>query len=296
MASLSHEEAQALIQRQLDTSLMPQEHEALDCHLQECADCCQYARRAIRFDAELAQSLPALWPARRTSPARLAEAVNRIERTGRSRGVKRTVVRSAQGVLALAALVVIVSVAMWQLQPKVRELEEAAFSDLVFRSDELATQYLSVHFDLDYGALPGDGIDLYYPLCDGVEYFPPAGSLARKLALGEPLPECEMRPSETILLAPGESRDVLLVYHNPRPEPVTFRFVPTTRTDLNRPFAAALCGARGQGNRVTGDCAPHTAPAHGLWAEFITFSAPPTAAPGSHVTVNGRIELVGDGE
>jgi hypothetical protein len=291
--TLSHRQAQEFIDRQLDGPLTPGVQQALSKHLEACADCYDYAREAIQLDAKLVETLPALWPARQASTATLAATLGRIEEAQGKRLRRRFPTQALTTVFGLLLILLFSSLFLEHLASTDQPVEEAAFNDTFPGIDEASAGLVNVHFELDGRELPGEGIDLYYPLCDGIEYYPPAGSLAQKLELGEPLPDCKLQPSRTILLAPGESRDVLLVYRNPANVPVTFRIVPTSRTELAVPFSTQLCGARSAGDDLAStNCAVRSAPAWGIWAEFITFEAPVTAEPGAHVTITARVQRI----
>lgn len=295
--SLSHRQAQRFIEQRLDGPLPQQVQEELRRHLGHCRDCRAYERRAAGFHWELSGSLPALWPLRKASGAELADTLARIERSQQKRQRLRPVRWVANTVATVALVLVIFFAASWLLTGDEDIVEDDAFYDGFFQSPQLAESYVAVHLQLDAGDLPGEGIDIYYPVCDGVEYLPPAGALFRKLIQGEPLPECELRPSKTIFLAPGEAQEVLFVYSNASRSPARFRFVPTSRTEASYPLAMSLCGAPGAGpGSFERECRVHEAPPRGLWARYFTFSLPVTARPGSHVNVTARIQAIeGDG-
>lgn len=290
---LSHKQAQSYIEQRLDGPLPPQVREQLRRHLGQCAHCRAYEQRATGFHRELSRSLPARWPRRQAPGAEVAGALARIE----GRRQKRRRLRPFGWAVNVAATVALVLAtffaASWFLPQGDQTREDDAFYDGFFQSPEMAEDYVAVHLQLDARNLPGEGLDIYYPICDGVEYIPPAGTLFRKLAQGEPLPECELRPSETIFLAPGETQEVLFVYSNASRTPVRFRFVPTTRTGASYPLVMALCGAAGiEPATFERDCLVHEAPAHGLWARYFTFSVPLTVRPGSHVNVTARLQRI----
>ena len=293
--SLSHQQAQRFIEQGQDGPLPQQVQEQLRQHLGQCAHCRAYERRAADFHGELSRSLPLLWPTRQASGAEVAEALDRIERRRESRRRWRPLRGAANVVATVAVVLVIFLAASWLLPQDEQRREDDAYYDGFFQSPEMAEEYVAVHLQLDDRDLPGDGLDSYYPICDGVEYIPPAGMLFRKLAQGEPLPECELRPSKTIFLAPGEAQEVLFVYSNIGASPARFRFVPTTRTSASYPLVMALCGAPAAGPAsFERDCTVHEAPARGLWARYFTFSVPPTVRPGSHVNVTARIQWLED--
>jgi hypothetical protein len=192
------------------------------------------------------------------------------------------------GLKAAAAAAAILLI-FWFLRPPASTVEEPAFDDTFFQSSEFATKYVSVQLEIDEQGLPGSGFDIYYPICDGIEYFPTAASLAQKLALGEPLPECELRPSKTFLLVPGETQEVLFVYSNPARETVAFRLEPASETPVTEGLNAALCGTAA-GGYESGECLTHYARARGLWAKYFAFKVPVSAKPGSHVNVMVRVD------
>lgn len=60
-ASLTHDEARALLQKSLETRLNTQERAALDTHLSACGSCQAYNRNLGRLHNQLAQVMPARW-------------------------------------------------------------------------------------------------------------------------------------------------------------------------------------------------------------------------------------------
>lgn len=291
--SLSHQQAQSFIEHRLDGPLPQQAQEQLRQHLDQCGPCRAYEERATVFHQKLSRSLPALWPLRKASGAELAEALAHIERHHQKRPRLRPLRRAANVAATVALVLAIFFAASWLFTGDEELPENDAFYDGFFQSPELAEAYVAVHLEVDTRDLPGEGIDIYYPICDGVEYIPPAGALFRKLLQGEPLPECELRPSKTIFLAPGEAQEILFVYSNTSGSPVRFRFVPTTQTEASYPLAMALCGAPGaRSDSFERDCTVHEAPPRGLWARYFTFAVPVTARPGSHVNVTARIQAI----
>lgn len=298
--SLNHRQAERYLEQSLDGPLPAAQQAWLQEHLRDCAACRAYAERAERFHSDLVRDMPALWPARRASRARLAQTLERIE--ARRRDPQHWFRTSGQIVLRLALLLVLGAAAFLHFRGgAVRDTatpEDAAFVDPAFPDAQMAAEALAVRFELDFNGLPGEEIELYVPVCDGVEFVPSASALFRKLNLGQPLPECSLQPSDTILIAPGASHQLLLVYRNASASPVQFRMEPTSRTALSDPFARALCGTRGDASEpgaAAPTCAMYEAPPRGIWAKFITLNAPLSAKPGAHVTVYARVHWTQDG-
>ena len=294
--TLTHSQARRYLEQSLHGPLPPSAQDRLQAHLRRCADCRAYAGQSARWHDELAQSLPALWPRRQANRAQLARTVERVLP---GRGPRRPrFAATAHSLLQLALLLALVSAAFWYfdrlsgLADVAATPEDTAFVDPAFPNPQMAGEALAVRFDLDFNRLPGEEIAFYVPVCDGVEFVPSASALFRKLHLGQALPECSLQPSDTVLLAPGASQQVLLVYRNPLGSPVSFHIEPTSRTALSQPFAQALCGApAGAGNA----CTTFQAPPHGIWARFVSFTAPSGARPGAHVTVTARVQWTRDG-
>ena len=290
---LTHSQAERYLEQLLDGPLPAAERKSLDAHLRICATCRAYAEQSAQFHAQLSQSLPTLWPRRQASRAQLAQTISRVEaQQGRRR---RWFASAAHSLLRLVLLLAIATAAFWYFERQGAAPEDAAFSDPDIPSAEMADQVVAVRFDLDFNGLPGGEIEFYVPVCDGVEYVPSASALFHKLNLGQPLPECDLQPTDTILLAPGDTHELLLVYRNPSASAVRFSFEPTSHTNFSQPFLQALCNDAAAATPAT-SCATYEAPPRGIWAKFLAVKASPATPPGAHVHVTARVQWTRDAQ
>jgi hypothetical protein len=123
---------------------------------------------------------------------------------------------------------------------------------------------------------------LYHPACDGVAYIPQPETLASTNAGGK-TNYCELITSNTLLLKPGEERQILLVYRNTQDDDVTLTFTPQSINEWERPFVQAICHQEDIQTRQT--CASYEVHGEGVWARYINVKAPEAAPLGSSIVV-----------
>ncbi len=294
--TLSHRKAKLYLEMALDRPLSEAMQASLDTHLVGCAECRAYDEQLARFDDLLARSLSDLGDAPPASAQTLAQTAVLAQSSRRRYQAWQPFRTGWQLATSGVMLVVLIGVAFWFLRPPETAVDEisqtpepqvTADPERTAEPSEaitaLTSDYVVVHFAFA-GAV--EGLELYHPACDGMAYIPQPEMLASAAAEGE-TNYCELIASNTLLLKPGESRQLLLVYRNSQEDDAILTFEPQSVNVWERPFIQAICNQ--DDVRANQDCANHDVHGEGVWARYITVQTPETAQLGSSIVVRFNV-------
>ena len=111
--TLTHEQAQALIHKSLQSRLDGIEQPALDAHLRACADCAAHLAAARALDADLSNALAARWQQPAYRPAVVERRLADIHARLRRETMNRTIFSFTRLAATAAGLLVLVVALLW---------------------------------------------------------------------------------------------------------------------------------------------------------------------------------------
>ncbi len=282
--ALSHRQAKLYIEMTLDGTLPEAVRTRLDEHLMGCADCRAYAQEWMAFDDVLAQSLSGLGAALPASPQKIVETLSVVAARRQRWRFWQPFQVSGRVLLNGVMILALVVAAFWFLRPPETAVDtptitpQIAETAVTYTIASLTSDYVVVHFD--FGG--SDGLELVHPACDGMAVMPQPDALAQVATSGE-TSYCELITSSTLLLKPGESRQVLLVYRSSNENEIELSLMPQSITDLNRPFVQGICR---RAIVTAGEpCITANVGGGSVWASYVELTAPETAVLGSSIVV-----------
>lgn len=282
--AISHRQAKLYIDMALDNALSAAMQARLDEHLANCAGCRAYAQEWMQFDDKLSRSLAGLGDAPPAPPHKVAAVLTAVAVRRQRWRFWQPFQMSGRLVLNGVMLVALIFAVFWLLRPPETAVDSPTpvTSTITPAADtvtSLTSDYVVIHFAFT-GSV--EGLQLYHPACDGVAYIPQPETLASTTAGGK-TNYCELITSNTLLLKPGEARQILLVYRNTQDDDVTLTFTPQSINEWERPFVQAICKQKDIQARQT--CASYEVRGEGVWARYIDVKAPEAAPLGSSIVV-----------
>ena len=127
MMQLDHQKAELLIQKSIDAALLPAEAEALQTHLDSCAQCRTFREEIVDLDGAIHASLSKRWKKQMPASVDLAPVMRKIDESTHSRGWRNAAQNIAWwGAIATVLLVFLGRESNWfGLRPAI-EIESLA--------------------------------------------------------------------------------------------------------------------------------------------------------------------------